>query len=52
MASLGLAEVELEAWEDVEDPAGAELPVFLACAREIQDLLARLAELLTSAPDL
>ena len=48
LASLHLDDVELEPWEDVEDPAGAELPVFLACAREIQDLLGRLAELLVS----
>jgi len=50
LAGLGLAEVELEDWEDVDDPAGAELPVFLACAHEIQDLLGRLAELLASRP--
>ncbi|HMC53437.1 MAG TPA: hypothetical protein VKI64_11805 [Acidimicrobiales bacterium] len=47
LASMRLADVELEPWEDVDDPAGAELPVFLACAREIQELLSRLAELLT-----
>ena len=43
---LAVDQLALEPWEDVEDPAGAELPVFLACAREIQDLLSRLAELL------
>ena len=29
----------LEPWEDVVDPAGGDLDVFLACAREIADLL-------------
>ena len=32
-------EVELEPWEDVVDPAGGDLDVFLDCAREIADLL-------------
>ena len=32
-------EVELEPWEDVVDPAGGDLDVFVACAREIADLL-------------
>ena len=36
---LRLDEVELEPWEDVVDPAGGDLDVFLACAREIADLL-------------
>jgi protein-tyrosine-phosphatase len=39
IASLGLADVELEPAEDVEDPAGGDLPVFRACAREIHDLI-------------
>lgn len=46
--SLGLAEVELEGWEDVRDPAGGELPDFVACATEIRDLLSGLAPLLVS----
>ena len=29
----------LEPWEDVVDPAGGDLDVFVACAREIADLL-------------
>ena len=41
--SLKLDEVELEAWEDVVDPAGGDLPEFEACAREIHELMARLA---------
>jgi protein-tyrosine-phosphatase len=43
VASLDLAADELEAWEDVVDPAGGDLPEFEACAREIHDLLAILA---------
>lgn len=39
VAALGLADVTLEPWEDVEDPAGGDLPEFEACAREISDLL-------------
>jgi len=39
VAALGLADVTLESWEDVEDPAGGDLPEFEACAREIRDLL-------------
>ncbi|MFA5886009.1 MAG: hypothetical protein WDA60_19320, partial [Acidimicrobiia bacterium] len=43
VVALGLGEVELEDWEDVDDPAGGELPVFEACAVEIRDLVAALA---------
>ena len=43
VASLGLADVELEAWEDVEDPAGGDLDVFIACARELVHLITELA---------
>ncbi len=39
LQNLRLAEVELEPWEDVVDPAGGDLAVFEACAREINDLL-------------
>jgi protein-tyrosine-phosphatase len=39
VAALHLDEVELEATEDVADPAGGDLPVFRACAREIYDLI-------------
>ena len=39
LASLGLAGVELDPTEDVADPAGGDLPVFRACAREIHDLI-------------
>lgn len=43
LAALQLADVELEAWEDVEDPAGGELEVFQACATEILELIDDLA---------
>jgi hypothetical protein len=36
---LRLHEVALEPWEDVIDPAGGDLDVFVACAREIADLV-------------
>ena len=39
LADLQLDQVELEPWEDVLDPAGGDLDVFLACAKEIADLL-------------
>ena len=39
MASLHLADVELEPWEDVDDPAGGTPEVFHDCAVEIHELL-------------
>jgi protein-tyrosine-phosphatase len=39
LAALRLDKVELEPWEDVVDPAGGDLDVFLECAREIATLL-------------
>jgi protein-tyrosine phosphatase len=42
LAALDLADVELTSWEDVDDPAGGDLPVFRACAHEIRDLVDRL----------
>ncbi|MFO1538067.1 MAG: hypothetical protein ACKOVH_09640 [Actinomycetota bacterium] len=50
LAALDLGAVDLEPWEDVEDPAGGELPVFEACAREIRDLIAALAPAVTERP--
>jgi protein arginine phosphatase len=38
LAALGLADVELELWEDVIDPAGGDLDTFIASARDISDL--------------
>jgi protein-tyrosine-phosphatase len=43
VASLHLDAVDLEPWEDVEDPAGGDAPVFHACARELLDLVEQLA---------
>jgi protein-tyrosine phosphatase len=39
VARMRLHEQQLEPWEDVLDPAGGDLDVFLDCAREIADLL-------------
>ena len=39
VARMRLHEVQLEPDEDVLDPAGGDLDVFLDCAREIADLL-------------
>ena len=42
VAALGLADVELEPWEDVDDPAGGTPDVFHECAVEIHELLTAL----------
>jgi protein-tyrosine-phosphatase len=46
LAVLDLADVVVEPWEDVEDPAGKDDDDYLACAKELQvlcsDFLARL----------
>ncbi|HEX5616305.1 MAG TPA: hypothetical protein VFZ83_14220 [Acidimicrobiia bacterium] len=39
VGALDLASVTLEAWEDVDDPAGGDLDTFKQCAREIAELL-------------
>jgi protein-tyrosine-phosphatase len=40
IATLGLGEIDaMEPWEEVIDPAGAEQPVFDACATSILDLM-------------
>ena len=46
VGALGLAEVELEDWENVEDPAGGELDVVVACAKEVAALVDELAALI------
>ncbi len=43
VASLDLANVVLEPWEDVIDPAGGDVDVFHETAREIQTLIHALA---------
>jgi len=49
---LGLADVALESWEDVIDPAGGDLPEFVVCAEEIRELIKQLtAALAGSDPD-
>lgn len=49
IAGLALAVVELEPWEEVDDPGGGDADVFAACAREVVDLVAHLApRLITS----
>ncbi len=40
--ALGLAEVQVESWEDVEDPAGGDDAVYVSCAKELSDLCAEL----------
>ena len=42
LAALDLAAVQLEPWEDVDDPAGCEVDVFERCAKEVVDLVADL----------
>jgi protein-tyrosine phosphatase len=39
LARMRLHDAQLEVWEDVIDPAGGDIDVFVACAREIADLL-------------
>jgi protein-tyrosine-phosphatase len=39
------ATVTLEAWEEVADPAGGEMPEYTACAQELDGLIRRFAEL-------
>jgi protein-tyrosine-phosphatase len=43
VAALGLASIEIEPWEDVEDPAGGEVDVYLSCAKELAQLCGELA---------
>jgi len=48
LAALGLADVALEPWEDVDDPGGGDAPQFVACAEEVVELVERLATALSS----
>ncbi len=43
VAALDLAAVELEEWEEVVDPGGGEVDVFVACAHEVFDLIEQFA---------
>jgi protein-tyrosine-phosphatase len=40
--ALGLGALPIEAWEDVEDPAGGEDEVYVSCAKELSDLCTEL----------
>ena len=44
--ALDLANVEIEEWDEVVDPAGGEQPEFDACAQEIDGLVDQLIALL------
>lgn len=46
VTALALGEVELEDWEEVVDPGGGEVDVFVACAHEVYELIERLASVL------
>lgn len=49
VAALGLADVELEDWEEVVDPGGGEAEAFVACARDVVALVDHLAQVLGAA---
>lgn len=51
VAALGFGDVDLEDWEEVVDPGGGEVEVFVACAREVFDLVERLASVLPRAAE-
>ncbi len=46
LAALDLGRVDIGPWEDVEDPAGGDDPVYVSCALELADLCVRLLPLL------
>ena len=41
---LNLAEVEIEPWEEVVDPASGDQEIFHACAAEIDQLIDQLID--------
>ena len=43
VADLDLAGVEMHAWEEIVDPGGGDVESFVACAREVVDLVDDLA---------
>lgn len=49
VAELDLAAVELEDWEEVVDPGGGEVDVFVACAHEVDSLIEQLASMLPAS---
>lgn len=44
LAALDLGSVDLDDWEEVVDPGGGDADAFAACALEVADLVARLAD--------
>jgi protein-tyrosine-phosphatase len=48
---LDLATVDLEAWEDVEDPAGGDVEVAAGCAVQVLELTTALAVILSDGSD-
>jgi hypothetical protein len=46
VSALGLAQVEIQPWEDLDDPAGGDVEVVAACARDVLDLTTTLASVL------
>jgi len=48
VTALGLAQVEIQPWEDLDDPAGGDVEVVAACARDVLDLTTSLASVLTN----
>jgi protein-tyrosine-phosphatase len=46
VAALDLAAVELDEWEEVVDPGGGEVEVFVECAHEVDALIEKLAGIL------
>ena len=49
VASLRLQEVDLTDWEEVDDPGGGDNAAYAACAVEVTDLVARLADRLADS---
>jgi protein-tyrosine phosphatase len=49
--SLALERAELEEWEEVADPGGCEVDVFVECARQISTLVDALIGVLVEATD-
>lgn len=50
LAELALHEVELEPWEEIDDPGGREEDAYVACAREVVALVDRLAAAIPLTP--
>jgi protein-tyrosine-phosphatase len=48
VASLDLASVELQPWEEVVDPGGGEVDAFVECAHEVVALVAELVPRLST----